>query len=82
MLYKTYKETAGRGKIAARVATVRAALSAVITYDVDQADRLDVLEGAYRVLVCTTDRLERAVPRQSAAHERRVPLDNRGPDKC
>ncbi len=50
MLYKTYKETAGRGKIAARVATVRAALSAVITDDVDEADRLDVLEGCHRVL--------------------------------
>ncbi len=36
--------------LAARVATVRAALSAAITNDVNQADRLDVLEGCYRVL--------------------------------
>ncbi len=36
--------------LAARVATVRAALSAAITDDVDQADRLDLLEGCYRVL--------------------------------
>jgi hypothetical protein len=36
--------------LAARVASVRAALSAAITNDVDQADRLDVLEGCYRVL--------------------------------
>ncbi len=36
--------------LAARVASVRAALSAAITDDVDQADRLDVLEGCYRVL--------------------------------
>ncbi len=36
--------------LAARVATVRAALSAAITHDVDEADRLDVLEGCYRVL--------------------------------
>ncbi len=36
--------------LAARVATVRAALSAAITDDVDEADRLDVLEGCYRVL--------------------------------
>ena len=50
MLYKTYQKTAGRGKVAARVATVRAALSAAITNDVDEADRLDVLEGCYRVL--------------------------------
>ncbi len=50
MLYKTYKKTAGGGKVAARVASVRAALSAAITNDVDEADRLDVLEGCYRVL--------------------------------
>ena len=37
--------------LAARVASVRAALSAAITDDVDEADRLDVLEGCYRVLV-------------------------------
>ncbi len=36
--------------LAARVATVRAALSGAITDDVDQADRLDVLEGCYRGL--------------------------------
>ena len=36
--------------LAARVASVRAALSAAITNDVDQADRLDVLQGCYRVL--------------------------------
>ncbi len=36
--------------LAARVASVRAALSAAITDDVDQADWLDVLEGCYRVL--------------------------------
>ncbi len=36
--------------LAARVATVRAALSAAITNAVDQADRLDVLEGCYCVL--------------------------------
>ncbi len=36
--------------LAARVATVRAALSGAITNDVDQAGRLDVLEGCYRVL--------------------------------
>ncbi len=36
--------------LAARVASVRAALSAAITNDVDQAERLDVLEGCYRVL--------------------------------
>ncbi len=36
--------------LAARVASVLAALSAAITNDVDQADRLDVLEGCYRVL--------------------------------
>jgi hypothetical protein len=36
--------------LAARVASVRAALSAAITNDVDQADRLDVLDGCYRVL--------------------------------
>ena len=36
--------------LAARVASVRAALSAAITNDVDEADRLDVLEGCYRVL--------------------------------
>ncbi len=50
VLYKTYKKTAGRGKVADHVATVRAALSAAITDDVDEADRLDVLEGCYRVL--------------------------------
>ena len=50
VLYKTYKKTAGRGKVTARVASVRAALSAAITNDVDQADRLDVLEGCYCVL--------------------------------
>ncbi len=50
VLCRTYKETAGRGKVTARVASVRAALSAVIANDVDQADRLDVLEGCYRVL--------------------------------
>ena len=37
-------------ELAARVATVRAALSGAITNDVDQADRLDVLEGCHRVL--------------------------------
>ncbi len=36
--------------MAASVATVRAALSAAITNDVDQAGWLDVLEGCYRVL--------------------------------
>ncbi len=36
--------------LAASVATVRAALSGAITNDVDKADRLDVLEGCYRVL--------------------------------
>ncbi len=36
--------------LAARVASVRAAISAAITNDVDEADRLDVLEGCYRVL--------------------------------
>ncbi len=36
--------------LAGRVATVRAASSAAITNDVDAADRLDVLEGCYRVL--------------------------------
>ncbi len=36
--------------LAASVATVRAALSAAITDDVDEAGRLDVLEGYYRVL--------------------------------
>ena len=36
--------------MAASVATVRAALSGAITNDVDEADRLDVLEGCYRVL--------------------------------
>ena len=36
--------------MAASVATVRAALSAAITNDEDKADRLDVLEGCYRVL--------------------------------
>ncbi len=36
--------------LAARVASVRAALSAAITDDGDQAGRLDVLEGCYRVL--------------------------------
>ncbi len=36
--------------LAARVATVRAALSGAITNDVDQAGRLDVFEGCYRVL--------------------------------
>ncbi len=36
--------------LAARVASVRAALSAAITNDVDKADRLDVLEGCHRVL--------------------------------
>ncbi len=36
--------------LAARVASVRAALSAAITNDVDEADRLDVLAGCYRVL--------------------------------
>ena len=35
--------------LAASVATVRAALSAAITNDVDQVGRLDVLEGCYRV---------------------------------
>ncbi len=50
MLYKTYRKTAGRGKVAARVASVRAALSGAITNDVDTADRLDVLEGCHRVL--------------------------------
>jgi len=47
VLYKTYKKTAGRGKVAARVASVRAALSGAITNDVDKAERLD---GCYRVL--------------------------------
>ena len=37
-------------KLAARVASVRAALSATITNDVDEAGRLDVLEGCHRVL--------------------------------
>ncbi len=50
MLYKKYKKTAGRGKVTARVVSVRAALSAAITSDVDEADRLDVLEGCQRVL--------------------------------
>ena len=36
--------------LAARAATVRAALSGAITNDVDEADQLDVLEGCYRVL--------------------------------
>ncbi len=36
--------------LAARVASVRAALSAAITNDVDETNRLDVLEGCYRVL--------------------------------
>ncbi len=36
--------------LAARVASVRAALSAAITDDVDEADRLDMLEGCYSVL--------------------------------
>ncbi len=36
--------------LAARLATVRAALSGAITNGVDEADRLDVLEGCYRVL--------------------------------
>ena len=36
--------------LAARVASVRAAFSAAITDDVDEADRLDVLEGCYRLL--------------------------------
>ncbi len=36
--------------LAARVASVRAAISAAITNDVDQADRLDVLEGCHHVL--------------------------------
>ncbi len=36
--------------LAARVATVRAALSGAITNHVDKADRPDVLEGCYRVL--------------------------------
>ncbi len=36
--------------LAARVVSVRAALSAAITDDEDRADRLDVLEGCYRVL--------------------------------
>ncbi len=36
--------------LAASVASVRAALSGAITNDVDRADRLDVLEGCYRVL--------------------------------
>ncbi|MEE9185343.1 MAG: hypothetical protein V3U39_12840 [Acidimicrobiia bacterium] len=36
--------------LAARLASVRAALSAAITNDVDKADLLDVLEGCYRVL--------------------------------
>jgi len=36
--------------LAARVATVRAALSGAITDDVEEAGRLDVLEGCYRVL--------------------------------
>ncbi len=36
--------------LAARVASVRAALSAAITDDKDEADRLDVLAGCYRVL--------------------------------
>ncbi len=36
--------------LAARVATVRAALSGAITNDEDRADGLDVLEGCYRVL--------------------------------
>ncbi|MEE8551028.1 MAG: hypothetical protein V3T08_07215 [Gemmatimonadota bacterium] len=42
-------ETAVFG-LAARVTSVRAALTAVITDDVDTADRLDVLEGCHRVL--------------------------------
>ncbi len=41
--------------LAARVATVRAALSAAITNGADQADRLDVLEGCHRVLGDATD---------------------------
>ncbi len=45
-----YKKTAGRGKVTARVASVRAALSGATTNDVDQTDRPDVLEGCYRVL--------------------------------
>ncbi len=49
-LYRTYRKTAGRGKVTARVASVRAALSGAITNDVDQAGRLDVLGGCYRVL--------------------------------
>jgi hypothetical protein len=52
VLYRTYKKTAGRGKVAARVASVRAALSGAITNDVDKAERLD---GCYRVLGDATD---------------------------
>ncbi len=52
MLYRTYKKTAGRGKVAARVASVRAALSGAITNDVDKAERLD---GCYRVLGDATE---------------------------
>ncbi len=50
VLCRTYKKTAGRGKVTARVVTVRAALSGAITNDTDKAERLDALEGCYRVL--------------------------------
>jgi hypothetical protein len=67
--------------LAARVASVRAALSAAITNDVDEADRLDVLEGAYRVLGDAMDsmwtaweRFDQGEMRERAAPEGTAPL--------
>ena len=67
--------------LAARVATVRAALSAAITNDVDQADRLDGLEGCYRVLGDAMDsmwtaweRFDQGAVREWAAPEGTAPL--------
>ncbi len=54
--------------LAARVATVRAALSAAITDDVDQADRLDVLDGCYRVLGDAMDSMWAAWARFDQGH--------------
>ncbi len=51
MLYKTYKKTAGRGNVTARVASVRRRAERSDHEDVDEANRLDVLgPDADRVL--------------------------------
>ena len=70
--------------LAARVETVRAALSGAITNDVDQAGRADVLEGCYRVLGDAMDSMWTAWARfdqgemQAGAAPKEPPMARRG----